>query len=42
MSPTDDSHLEDVLDSATNDELFELIDKRRDGLGHQEGETQPR
>jgi hypothetical protein len=42
MPPTDDSHMEDALDSATNDELFELIDRRRDGLGHQEGEIQPR
>ena len=42
ISPTDDSHMEDALDSATNDELFELIDRRRDGLGHQEGEIQPR
>jgi mycoketide-CoA synthase len=39
ISMTEDSHVEDVLASATNDELFELIDRRRDGAGNQEGES---
>ena len=47
---TDDSYVlatvgaeaEDALESATDDEVFELLDKRRDDLGYTDDESEPR
>jgi acyl transferase domain-containing protein/acyl carrier protein len=33
---------EDALESATDDEVFELLDKRRDDLGYTDDESEPR